>query len=138
MHVRYTSLAVLAAALLLSACSSKPEVVPSSGPRSPTSADQVKILQKEPKRYEKLGMVTVSRDEGASWSDKGDATVGFDILKRKAAALGANGLLLKADAQHDQHRMILAGYHDEWYQVPVTTDTPPKGMAQAIHVLSEK
>ena len=138
MNVRYTSLAVLTAALLLSACSSKPEVVPSSGPRAPTSADQVKILQKEPKRYEKLGMVTVSRDEGASWSDKGDATAGFDILKRKAAALGANGLLLKVDAPHDPKRMILAGYHDEWYQISVTTGTPPQGMAQAIFVLPEE
>jgi hypothetical protein len=135
MNVRFTPLAVLSAVLLLSACQSKPEVVPSSGPRPPTSADQVHIFQEAPKRYEKLGGVSVSRDEGATWDDKGDATVGIDLLKRKAAALGANGLLLIPERGKDENRRILAGYRGEYYQVPVSTGTPPHGMAQAIYVL---
>jgi len=79
MNTRYTRLAILSAALLLSACASKPEVVPSSGPRAPTLPDQVQIYQKEPQRYEKLGAVSVSRNEGASWDDRGDATAGYDV-----------------------------------------------------------
>ena len=139
MIIRYASLAaVVSAAMLLSACSSTPEVVPSSGPRAATSAEQVRIYEKEPKRYEKLGQVTVSRNEGVSWSDRGDATAGFDLLKKKAAALGANGLLLKVDDPKDNKRRVLAGYHDEFYQVPVSDTEPPQGMAQAIYDLSEE
>jgi hypothetical protein len=138
MNTRYTRLAILSAALLLSACASKPEVVPSSGPRPPTSPDQVQIYQKEPKRYEKLGAVSVSRNEGASWDDRGDATAGFDILKRKAAALGANGLLLIAADEAANSKRITAGYHGNYYEIPVSRTTPPYGLAQAIYVLSEK
>jgi hypothetical protein len=137
MKIRYQVFPIVTMAFLLSACASKPEILPSSGPHSPTTADQVEIYQKEPKRYEKLGGVSVSRDEGAVWDDRGDATVGFDLLKRKAAALGANGLLLKAEEGKDEHRKILAGYHGEYYQVPVSTSTPPHGMAQAIFVRAE-
>jgi opacity protein-like surface antigen len=125
------------AALLLSACSSS-EVVPSSGPRSPTTAEQVKIYQKAPKKYEKLGVVTVSRAEGATWDERGDATAGFDILKRKAAALGANGLLLTVPEGGEEKRAT-AGYHGTYYQVPVKGPRGSvEGLAQAIYVLEEK
>ena len=82
--------------LPLGGCASKPEIVPSSGPRTPTSASQVKIYEKQPKKYEMLGTVTVTREEGAKWDEKGDANAAFDTAKSKAAALGANGLLLAA------------------------------------------
>src|SRR5215213_1173890 len=134
MSVRCMSLSVLFAALLLAGCSSQPEIVPTSGPRPPTSAEQVQIYQKEPKRYERLGALSVSRDEGASWDERGDATAGFDILKRKAAALGANGLLLMSADPAANNKRITAGYHGEYFQIPVTRTSPPQGMAQAIYV----
>ena len=127
----------LLAAVLLSACTSS-EVVPSSGPRSPTIAEQVKIYQKAPKRYENLGVVSVTRAEGATWDERGDATVGFDILKRKAAALGANGLLLTVPEGGEEKRAT-AGYHGTYYQVPVKGPRGSvEGLAQAIFVLEEK
>src|SRR5688500_17430619 len=138
MYMGYTKFSALSVALLLSACASKPEVVPSSGPRIATSAGQVKFYQTEPRKYEKLGNVTVSRDEGATWDHRGDATAGFDILKKKAAALGANGLLLKADEDIDEHQQILAGYHGDYYQISVSNAQPRHAMAQAIYVLEEK
>src|SRR3954464_15869614 len=109
-------LIVLLATMLVSACASKPQVLPSTGPHAPTSPDQIKFYEKAPKKYEKLGQVTVSREEGATWDERGDATTGFDILKRKAAALGANGLLMTEDV--GDHR-ITAGYHGTYYQVPI-------------------
>ena len=125
------------AAVLLSACSSS-EVVPSSGPRSPALAEQVKIYQKAPKRYENLGVVSVTRAEGATWDERGDATAGFDILKRKAAALGANGLLLTVPEGGEEKRAT-AGYYGTYYQVPVKGPRGSvEGLAQAIYVLEEK
>jgi hypothetical protein len=112
-----------------------PEVVPSSGPRSPTSAEQVKIYQKQPRKYEKLGTVTVLAGSRVLWDDKGEAVVGFDELKAKAAALGANGLLLTADpSAFDAY--INAGYHGTFYQVPVRHN-PKSAIAQAIFVLEQ-
>lgn len=137
-HCKSIPALLLLTALFLSACSSQPEVVPSSGPRSPTSADQVKIYQKAPNRYENLGVVTVSRAEGATWDERGDATVGFDILKRKAAALGANGLLLTVPEGGEEKR-VNAGYHGEFYQVPIKGPRGSvEGVGQAIYVLEEK
>ena len=129
---------LLLAALFFSACSSQPEVVPSAGPRSPTSANQVKIYQKAPKKFENLGVVSVSRAEGATWDERGDAIAGFDILKRKAAALGANGLLLTVPEGGEEKRAT-AGYYGTFYQVPVKGPRGSvEGLAQAIYVLEEK
>jgi hypothetical protein len=128
---------VLVVAVLVCACSSS-QVVPSSGPRTPTTPDQVKFYDKAPKKYEQLGKVTVSRAEGATWDDRGDATVGFDILKSKAAALGANGLLFTVP-EGGKNQRVLAGYHGEYYQVPVEgPEGQRQGVAQAIYVLEEK
>ena len=164
MHAaRGPAYALFLLAVIVSGCSSGPEILPSSGPHPATSPDQVKLFQKAPKQYEQLGMVSVSADEGARWDERGDATVGFDILKRKAAALGANGLLLAhddsgtagagaggtsgtggsrgtgstGDSADGARRLILAGYHGEYYQIPVA-DNPKRGFAQAIFVHKEK
>ena len=123
--------------LPLGGCASKPEIVPSSGPRTPTSAMQVKIYEKAPKKYEMLGTVTVTREEGARWDEKGDANAAFDTAKSKAAALGANGLLLSAAAGEFEYRAT-AGYHGKFYQVPVRgRQGAAVGVMQAIYVLEE-
>jgi hypothetical protein len=134
----------------LSACSSQPEILPSYGPRTPTSPDQVKLYQDAPKQYEELGTVTIlAGEEGATWDERGDATLAFDLLKRKAAALGANGVLLAhenvggdaseapAPATTAGRRLVLAGYNGIYYQVPVF-DSPRRALGQAIYVHKEK
>ena len=121
----------------LGGCASKPEIVPSSGPRTPTSASQVTIYEKPPKKYEVLGTVTVTREEGAKWDEKGDANATFDSAKSKAAALGANGLLLAAPAGEYQY-LATAGYHGKFYQVPVRgRQGAAVGVMQAVYVLEE-
>ena len=121
--------------LIVGGCASKPEVVPSSGTRAATSAQQVKIYQKAPQRYEMLGKLTVTRDEGARWDQRGDANAAFDNARAKAAALGANGLLLAANPG-ESDALATAGYHGTFYQVPIK-GRPPVGMFQAIYVLEE-
>jgi len=136
-HIRLVVVVVLGA-MFLSACATS-EIVPVSGPRAAMPVEQVKFYQHPPKRYEILGPVTVSREEGATWDERGDATAGFDILRKKAAALGANGLLLQTD-KGDDYKKVLAGYHGEYYQVPVSGSgtSSPKALARAIYVIDEE
>lgn len=123
--------------LLASGCASKPEVVASSGPRNPTSTDQVKIYQKAPKKYEALGVVSVAPSDRVRWDKRGNADEGFEQLKAQAAARGANGLLLQPEEGSGVNQRILAGYRGEYYEVPVRVE-PRAAVAQAIWVLDEK
>jgi hypothetical protein len=129
----HTWLATLTTAFIACAggCSS-PEVVPATGPRSPLRPDQVSIYQEEPSRYELHGAVTVTHSEGAKWDERGNADVAFDNLKAKAAALGANGLLLSAEPGTFD-RLATAGYHGTFYQIPIRGN-PPEAFAKAIYV----
>ena len=60
----------------------------------------------------KLGGISVSRDEGATWDDKGDATVGIDLLKKKAAALGANVLYIPPGEKARYHAAAVFASND--------------------------
>ena len=117
-------------------CASKSKVAPSTGPRTPTTADQVKIYEKAPKKYEVLGAVTVAPSATVRWDERGNADAGFEQLKAQAATRGANGLLLQAESGSDPDGFITAGYKGTYYQVPVR-DNPKSAMAQAIWVLKE-
>lgn len=121
-------------AAMVAGCASH-EVVPSTGPRKPTMAAAVRLYQKYPKRYEELGMVTLAVAPDMKWDANGDATAGFDALKAKAAALGANGLLLTVDAASYEYK-VTAGCQGEFYQVPMRRE-PKTAVAQAIFVLEE-
>ena len=123
--------------LLASGCTSTPEVVASSGPRSPTSTDQVRIYQKAPKKYEALGVVSVAPSDRVRWDERGNADEGFEQLKAQAAARGANGLLLQPEEGSGVRQRILAGYRGKYYEVPVRVE-PKAAVAQAIWVLDEK
>jgi hypothetical protein len=121
--------------LLVCGCASH-EVVPTSGPRTATRAEDVKIYQKHPKKYERLGTVSVAVTPEVQFDERGDANVGFDRLKAKAAALGANGLLLALDGVEGSNMLATVGYHGTFYQVPLRTN-PRTAMAQAIYVLDD-
>jgi hypothetical protein len=69
------------------------------------------------------------------WDERGNADLGFDRLLADAAKLGANGLLMAADPGPDA-KLVLAGYHGVFYQLPLR-GTPPTAVAQAIYVISE-
>ena len=114
-----------------SGCS--PEVVPSSGTRPPTNPKDVGIYQKEPQKYENLGLVEVPVGGDVRWDEKGESTAGFEKLKAGAAARGANGILLK----HPSPDMssVLAGYKGTFYQVPVRMGNPKVVVVQAVYVI---
>jgi hypothetical protein len=115
-------------------CASKPVVLQPTGRRNPAPPDGITLYQKQPHRYELLGEVTASREEGGRWDDQGNANLGFDTLKNKAALLGANGLLLDPDVIHHDRRAQV-GYHDHSYRVAVRgTPGAATAVAQAIYV----
>ena len=120
---------------VVAGCSS-PEIVPSQGARPPTQASQVEIFQKEPKKYEELGLVEVPVGGDVKWDEHGDATPGFEKLKAAAAAKGANGLLL-FDREHNK-MLVVAGYRGTFYQVPVRRTNGDTAVAQAIWVVEKK
>ena len=118
---------------LLSGCTSS-KAVPASGPRTPTTPDQVTIYPKPPdSKYEVLGTVTVPVGGDVKWDERGESTAGFDRLKAQAASLGANGLLLELDeAAYDV--VATVGYRGTYYAVPMKKN-PKAAMATAIYVL---
>ncbi len=119
--------------IMIAGCS--PEVLPPSGAHPPLLAENVKIYESQPSKYELLGTIEVPVTPEMKWDEKGDSTPGFKALLAKAAALGANGLLLRADAnQHDV--MVGVGFNDKYYQVPLRLQ-PKTAVAEAIFVLRE-
>jgi len=94
------------------------------------------IYQKEPPKYEMLGMVSVPIGGNIRMDDRGDATAGFMELKKRAAALGANGLLFD-ERKVPSQEMVTAGDNGQFHQVPI--DRTPTRMAkgQAIWVFKD-
>ena len=121
---------------LAAGCQTKPEVVPSSGPRPAAPVEQVKIYQKPPLKYERLGVVTVVATKETPWDKEGKNDAGFEKLKAEAAKKGANGLLLQVD-HNEYYGTVLAGYHDNFYQVPYRLKPQKMAVAEAIYVIQE-
>ena len=127
---------VALAAFVGGGCAS-PKVVPTTK-HEPSMPGAVQIYQKPPaKDYEMLGTVTLKASEKYKWDDRGNADAAYDELKRQAAAMGANGLLLDAPQEATDAR-VTAGYHGEFYQIPVKLPRPVTAIAMAIFVHDDK
>jgi len=85
--------APLAAALVVAACASGSAIVIGTK-RPPIALEQVKLYLEPPASFEVIGLVTASSDAG--WSEQGSVDYAVEELKKQAAALGANGLLLSS------------------------------------------
>ena len=130
------SIALASVTLLLivmnSGCAS-PEMVPATK-HAPSDPTYVAIYQKEPRKYENLGLIQEIVTPDMKWDERGDSTAGFEKLKAQAAAKGANGVLLKLPEGSFDY-LVLAGYKGAYYQVPVKEGEPKTVMAAAIYML---
>jgi hypothetical protein len=100
----------------------------SSKQRPPLTPDKVTFYRTPPAKFDTLGTVQVPATPELNWDERGDATAGFAILKSKAAAVGANGVLLKIpDREYD--RQVTAAYNGDWYTVALRG---PPGAATAV------
>jgi len=123
---------VMAMVSLVAGCSS--EAMPPTQ-HAAISPDEVKLYPKAPSRYEAMSIISVPITPEVRWDDKGESTKGFDALKSKAAAMGANGVLLAPEAG-TYDLLVAAGYKGTWYQVPARRD-PKAIVARAIYVIYE-
>ena len=79
--------------LLMAACASGSAIV--TGTTRPAVAPEtVRLFVEPPAEYEVIGLVSASSDAG--WTEQGDVNYAISELKRRAAKLGANGVLLTA------------------------------------------
>jgi hypothetical protein len=101
----------LVAVLAIAACASGSAIV-AGKTRAPTSKEQVKVYLEPPTEFEVIGLVSASSDAG--WTEQGSLNYAIAELKKQAAKLGANGVLIVASGE------TTAGFV---YGVPVTAKT---------------
>ncbi len=78
-------------ALFLVGCATG-SVILTGNARTATDPQSVKLYLQEPKKYDALGIVEASSDSG--WTDQASQDYAVAELKKQAAKIGANGVLL--------------------------------------------
>jgi hypothetical protein len=107
------------AAILLVACASGSSIV-TGMKRTPIKSSQVKLYLEPPAKYETIGIVNASSDAG--WTEQDSVDYAVEELKKQAAKLGANGVLLGATGESTS--MVVGGYGSgHTYAIPVTAKT---------------
>ena len=76
---------------VLEGCASGSAIVTGTR-REPITPDQVTVYSEPPTDFEVIGLVNASSDAG--WTQQGDVEYAMRELKKQAAKLGANGVLL--------------------------------------------
>jgi hypothetical protein len=122
------------AALLIGCTHETPK---QTGPRPPTSPSSVTFYQKAPSgKYDLLGAVTVPVGGAIRMDERGDATAAFVEMRKQAADLGANGVLLDENkVQSDV--VVTASFNGTFYTVPVNRQ-PRAAKGEAIWVYDKK
>ena len=110
-----TAVAVVAG-LLLAACATGSSIVVGEV-REPLMPDQVQLYLQAPTNYEVIGIVDASSDAG--WTEQGSVDYAVEELKKQAARLGANGVLLESTGARTS--TFIGGQGTDYlYAVPVT------------------
>ena len=112
--------------LMLSGCASGTALVTGTQ-RSATNADEVVIYTEAPEKYEVIGIVTASSDFG--WTEQGDLNYAVAELKKQAAKIGANGIILESVSTTNSGGVISYGVY-----IPVTAKNVS---GKAIYVAQE-
>jgi type IV pilus biogenesis protein CpaD/CtpE len=81
------------AAMVLAACASGSAIVTGTT-RSPIGPSQVRLYVEPPVKFDVIGLVSASSDAGLT--EQGSVNYAVEELKRRAAKLGANGVLLRS------------------------------------------
>jgi len=125
---------IWSALLLWIAAGCGPTVLQPTAPRPPTDALRVRLYQKEPDKYEDLGLVEVPGD--LIREDKSAADRIGDQLKANAAARGANGLLLRMPKDMGLYG-VGAFYYEKYYVFPFRLKPTKAVLGTAIYVVKE-
>jgi hypothetical protein len=116
---RSASLFPALAMLALAACASGSAIV-TGNTRNPVAPEQVKLYLEPPAAFELIGLVNASSDAG--WTEQRSVDYAIEELKKQAAKLGANGVLLVSSGENT--KTIVGGQGtDYFYAIPVTAKT---------------
>lgn len=96
----------LSALFLIGCATATGSVILTGLARPSTNPQSVKLYQKEPKRYDVIGLVEASSDWG--WTDQKSQDCAVAELKKQAAKIGANGVLLTTTGT--QTSAMVGGY----------------------------
>lgn len=103
--------------LAIAGCASGSSIV-TGAKRAPVAPESVKIYLQPPPIFEVIGLVNASSDAG--WTEQGSMDYAIEELKKQAAKVGANGVLLVSTADRTS-TMIGSMGAGLVYAVPVTT-----------------
>lgn len=113
---RFPHLLLTLTVLALGACASGSAIV-TGNTRPQVAQEQVKIYLEPPTTFEVIGLVSSSSDAG--WTEQGSMDYAIEELKKQAAKLGANGVLLVSSGE--KTTTVVGGYSTgHIYSIPVT------------------
>ena len=120
MNLQRSSLLLLLALPVLAnaACASGSAIV-TDNTRPPIPTEQVKIYLEPPAEFEVIGLVNASSDAG--WTEQGSLDYAVKELKKQAAKLGANGVLIMSSGETTS--TIVSGQGKTAMAIPVTAKT---------------
>jgi len=111
--------ALIMCLLTLIGCASGSSIV-TGEKRAPIDFNIVKLYLEIPENYEVIGLVKASSDAG--WTEQDSVDYAIEELKKQAAKLGANGVLLMATGEQTTMIMVDNGYGG-FYSIPSTDQT---------------
>lgn len=106
------------AALAIAACASGSAII-TGKTRDPIAPEQVKIYLEPPAEFEVIGLVNASSDAG--FTEQKSLDYAIKELKKQAAKLGANGVLIVSSGEKTS--TIVSGTGAGAYAIPVTAKT---------------
>ncbi|MBY8190972.1 hypothetical protein KW510_00450 [Vibrio fluvialis] len=114
----YRSLIFVIAALLVGCASGSAILVGKA--RAPIKPEGVTLYLEAPLNYEKIALVNASSDAGLT--SQGSVDYAVEELKKQAAKLGANGVIIQATGSNSS--VILGGQGTDYqYLIPVSEQT---------------
>jgi hypothetical protein len=119
MNLQRSSLVLLALAVVaIAGCASGSAIITGNA-RAPVAPEQVKIYLEPPAEFEVIGLVNASSDAG--WTEQGSLDYAIKELKKQAAKIGANGVLIVSSGETTS--TIVSGNGKGVYAIPVTAKT---------------
>lgn len=120
MNLHRSAFLLLAPAVLAIAACATGSAIVTGKTRAPIAPEHVRIYLESPASFEVIGLVNASSDAG--WTEQGSVDYAIEELKKQAAKLGANGVLLVSSG--DRTRTIVGGQGTGYlYAIPVTAKT---------------
>ena len=116
---RYAYFPLAFVVVAITACASGSALV-TGNTRAPVAPELVTIYLDPPAAYEVIGLVSASSNSG--WTEQGDLDYAIEELKKQAAKLGANGVLLGSIGETTSTAVVGQGTNNV-YTVPVTAKT---------------